>query len=345
MVDLSVGTPTDPPMDSIVRMLSESNLERGYPTSLGSATLRQSMSDWMQRRFGVDLPIEAIASCIGTKEFVASVPWYMKLRNPSKDTVLYPAISYPTYAFGAELAGCRAVAVPIDKQGRLDLESIGNDDLNRALLLWSNSPSNPTGLLDDLEVLYGFANRYSIPVFSDECYAEFTWEGIPDSILKYGSRNVIAVHSLSKRSNLAGARVGFYAGDHEIVDYLGLVRKHVGMMVPGPIQYVASVAFGDDQHVIKQREIYRQRLESMVRILRSSGYEVEMPHGGFYLWFRSEEEDGFDLAARLANELGILVSPGEFYGSQSKPYVRIALVADNEKLELVGRRAAMKKGI
>lgn len=344
-MDLSVGTPTDPPMDSVVQLLSQSNLERGYPTSLGSTKLRQSMSRWLRRRFDANVPIENIASCIGTKEFVASVPWYMKLRNPTKDTVLYPAVSYPTYAFGAELAKCRAVPVELDRNGRLDLESIDRRDLDRALLLWSNSPSNPTGMLDDLSRLYDFANSHSIPVFSDECYAEFTWDGNPDSILKYGSSNVVAVHSLSKRSNLAGVRVGFYAGDHEIVDYLGLVRKHAGMMIPGPIQYVASLAFDDDEHVVKQRDTYRRRLDFMIDILHDCGYEVNLPSGGFYLWFRSEIDDGFELAAQLAKQLGILVSPGEFYGLQSKAFVRLAMVADNQKMALLGERASKKEGI
>lgn len=342
MVDLSVGTPIDPPMAKVVDALSNSNLERGYPTSLGSKRLRESMARWLNRRFAVTVSEADIASCIGTKEFVASTPWYLKLRHPGKDTVLYPAVSYPTYAFGADLAKCRAVPVPIDESGRLELERIEKEDLNRALMLWSNSPSNPTGKLDDLGRLYEFANVTGIPVFSDECYSEFTWTQQPDSILRYGSTNVVAVHSLSKRSNLAGARVGFYAGDHALVDYLGLVRKHSGMMVPGPIQYAAKLAFDDDDHVVSQRLIYMDRLKFMETVLGQCGYKVAKPDGGFYLWFRSELEDGFELAAELAQRLGILVSPGEFYGDQSRPYVRIAMVADMDKLELVAERASKK---
>ncbi len=343
LVDLSVGTPVDPPMEEVVEALSSSNAERGYPTSLGSTELRKAMSAWMSRRFGIDLAISRIASCLGTKEFVASTPWYMKLRSPSKDTVLYPAVSYPTYALGAELAGCRAVPVPVDGDGKLQLSSISSGDITRAVMLWSNSPSNPTGELDDLQKLYEFANDTGVPVFSDECYCEFTWSKDPDSILKYGSENVIAVHSLSKRSNLAGIRVGFYAGDPSLVDYLGLVRKHAGMMVPGPIQYAAAIAFCDDLHVERQRKVYYDRLRFMVDLLTNLGYDVSMPNGGFYLWFRSEMEDGFELAAELARTLGILVSPGEFYGEDKKSFVRIAMVAETSKLELVAQRARKKE--
>lgn len=339
MVDLSVGTPIDPPMAEVVEALSTSNAERGYPTSLGSLTLRSAVCEWLMRRFGIDVPVSAVATCIGTKEFVASAPWYLKLRDPSKDTVLYPAVSYPTYAFGAELAKCRAVPVPVAEDGRMQLESILRDDLDRAVMLWSNSPSNPTGGLDDLESLNRFANQSGIPVFSDECYSEFTWAGEPDSILKYGSSNVVSVHSLSKRSNLAGARVGFYVGDSTLVDYLALVRKHAGMMVPGPVQYAATIALRDDLHVESQRRRYLDRLGFMVEVLRGLGYDASLPEGGFYLWFRSDLEDGFELARELANTLGILVSPGEFYGESSRAYVRLAMVAEMAKLELVAERA------
>lgn len=344
-MDLSVGTPIDAPMDEVVAAMASSSALKGYPASLGSQDLRNSMRNWLHRTFGVELSTAQIAGCIGTKEFVSSTPWYLKLRNPAKDTVLYPAVSYPTYEFGAVLAHCRAVPVPIGEGGRLQLESIGEEDLDRALMLWSNSPSNPTGQLDDLSALATFSERHRIPVFSDECYSEFTWRHSPDSILKYAQKNVIAVHSLSKRSNLAGARVGFYAGDEEIVDYLSLVRKHAGMMIPGPIQLAASIAFGDDQHVRAQRALYLSRLEFMVDLFGRMGYRVNLPDGGFYLWFRSAMDDGFQLAAELAEKLGILVSPGEFYGEASRPYVRVAMVADMDRLQLVAGRAQKNAGV
>jgi aspartate/methionine/tyrosine aminotransferase len=188
----------------------------------------------MERRFAVSVDPGHIAACIGTKEFVGTLPQWLKLRRPERDTVLYPAVSYPTYEMGAILAGCRAIAVPLNEHGGLDLGAIRAEDVDRALVLWVNSPSNPTGALDDLGAAAAWGRSVGVPVFSDECYAEFTWEGPARSILQHGTQGVVAVHSLSKRSNLAGLRVGAFAGDPELVAYLSEVRKHVGLMVPGP---------------------------------------------------------------------------------------------------------------
>src|SRR4029077_13948871 len=180
---------------------------------------------------------------------------------------LYPAISYPTYAMGAILAGCRPVAVPTDARFRLRLDAIDPDDAARALVLWVNSPGNPTGALDDLGAAAAWGRARGIPVFSDECYCEFTWEGPPRTILEHGLDGVVAVHSLSKRSNLAGLRVGFYAGDPELVHYLQEIRKHVGMMVAGPAQAAGAAALDDDAHVQVQRDRYHSRLVRMADVL------------------------------------------------------------------------------
>ena len=239
MVDCSVGTPCDPPLRAVVDALASSGTERGYPASAGSPQLREAAADWLIRRFGLGaVPglATSVAACVGTKELVASVPHVLRLRQPEKDTVLYPAVSYPTYAMGAELAGCRAVAVPPPpgRLGGLDLGAVDAGDAARALVLWSNSPSNPTGGLGDLGAEAAWGRAHGVPVFSDECYAEFTWDGSPRSVLQHGLDGVVAVHSLSKRSNLAGVRVGFYAGDAELVEFLRAVRQHAGLMVPGP---------------------------------------------------------------------------------------------------------------
>jgi len=337
IVDLSIGTPCDPPPDAVIAALGGSGSERGYPASIGSEALRRSIARWMGRRFAIDVPVSRIAACIGTKEFVATTPQYMKLRRPNRDTVLYPAVAYPTYEMGAILAGLRPVPVPVLADGRLDLASISHDDASRALMLWSNSPSNPTGLLDDLSVVAEWGRGHGVPVFSDECYTEFTWEGGSRSILQHGLDGVVAVHSLSKRSNLAGVRVGFYAGDAEIVEYLREVRKHAGFMVPGPAQAAGVAALDDDDHVSVQRDRYRSRLEMMARVLsRWSGLEIGLPEGGFYLWF--DAEDAWDFTERLAREGGALVSPGDFYGSGGSRHVRVAVVQPDSKLALVASR-------
>jgi succinyldiaminopimelate transaminase len=346
-VDLSIGTPCDPPPQVVLDALAASGTERSYPPSVGTPAFRDAAARWFERRFGVSVEPGAVAACVGSKELVAGVPHWLRLRDPSRDTVLYPEVSYPSYAMGALLAGCRAVPVPVDEHWRLDLGAIDPDDAARALLLWSNTPGNPAGGLDDLPAVAAWGRERGVPVFSDECYAEFTWDGPvgPDglpgaTILSSGPAGVVAVHSLSKRSNLAGLRVGFYAGDAELVHYLSEVRKHAGFMVPGPAQAAGVAALDDQFHVIEQRERYRHRLDRMAQVLGSLGLDVTLPGGGFYLWVPAPGGDAWRLAERLAEDLGVIVSPGEFYGDAHPGYVRVAVVQPDDQIDLVLRRAA-----
>ncbi len=342
IVDCSIGTPCDPPPAVVLEAMAGSDAERGYPTSAGSAAYRQAAADWLTRRFGVSVDADSqLAACVGTKEFVASAAQYLRLRTPGRDTVLYPAISYPTYAMGARLGGCRAVAVDGPDGGGLDLGSIEAADRQRALVLWANTPSNPTGALTDLGAAAEWGRAHGIPVFSDECYAEFTWEGRPETVLSAGLDGVVAVHSLSKRSNLAGVRAGFFAGDPELVGYLLDVRRHAGLMVPGPVQAGAVAAFGDDTHVTEQRQRYFDRLAFVRRVLGDAGLPTPMPAGGFYLWVPvppTMPGGGWELAEHLALEGGVLVSPGDLYGPAGAGFVRLAVVQPMERLAVVAAR-------
>ena len=341
LIDLSVGTPCDPPPAAVLHAMATSNSERGYPTSLGSPALRQAAAGWVQRRLGATIdPAKEIGACIGTKEFVATTPQYLRLLLDDRDTVLYPAVSYPTYEMGALLAGCRAVPVPVDAQWRLRLDAISPANAARALCLWVNAPGNPAGNLDDLVAAAAWGRSHGVPVLSDECYAEFTWAGSPRTILTEGTAGVLAVHSLSKRSNLAGARVGFYAGDASLVHHLSEVRKHAGFMVPGPLQAAGAVAYADDAHVDVQREIYRSRLQRFLPVLAGAGFQVSMPDGAFYLWAAVPGGDCWAAADWLARRAGILVSPGDFYGSASPGYIRVAMVQPDDRLELAASRLA-----
>lgn len=350
-VDLSIGTPGDPPAPAVLDALASSGTERGYPPSIGTEALRAAVAEWFDRRFGVDVDPSDVGAAIGTKELVAGLPHWLRLRDPSRDTVLYPEVSYPSYAMGATLAGCRAVPVPMDDRWRLDLSHIDPADAARALCLWANTPGNPAGGLDDLAAVAEWGRRHRVPVFSDECYVEFTWSGPPArpgqapgaTVLSSGTEGVVAVHSLSKRSNLAGLRVGFYAGDPELVHYLQEVRKHAGFMVPGPAQAAAVVALGDQRDVDVQRERYRTRLARMAGILEGVGIAAPLPDGGFYLWVPAPEGDAWRLAQRLAAELGIVSSPGEFYGHAASGHVRLALVQPDEALDLLERRAGTRR--
>lgn len=341
LVDFSIGTPFDPPPPAVIEALGHSNAERGYPPSIGTADLRGAVVRWMSRRFDVDVEPAHVGACIGTKEFVGTLPQWLKLRTPDRDTILYPAISYPTYEMGATLAGCRAIPVAMSPTGGLRLDTIDPADAERALALWVNSPANPSGVLDDLGVAAAWGRAHGVPVFSDECYVEFTWDGPGRTILEHGLDGVIAVHSLSKRSNLAGTRVGFYAGDLELVHYLQEVRKHVGMMVPGPAQAAGVAALDDDAHVEAQRELYLGRLRRMADVLHAwSGIEIPLPGGGFYLWF--EVGDAWEFTERLAREGGALVSPGDFYGEAGAGFVRVAVVQPDERIDLVAGRLGVE---
>jgi aspartate/methionine/tyrosine aminotransferase len=319
VIDLSVGDPCDPPSAAVIAALSTSNLERGYPPSIGIEPLRAAARNWMQRSFDIDIPLSQIAAAVGSKEFVVTTPQWMKLRTPSRDTVLFPAVSYPSYAMGATLSGCRPVAVPMTASGGIDISKISADDME-AVVKW------------------GRANN--VPVFSDECYVEFTWQGKPTTALQYGTEGVIALHSLSKRSNLAGLRVAFYAGDADIVHYLKEVRKHAGLMVPGPAQAAGVVALNDVEGVKVQAQVYRRRLERTAQVLSKwSGRTIDLPAGGFYLWF--DATDGWEFAERLATEGGALVSPGDFYGAGGSNNVRVAVVQPDDRIELLAQRLGL----
>ena len=331
-VDLSIGTPCDAAPAEVVAAMTAGDTARGYPPSIGTKALRVAAAGWIERRLGAIVdPDTELAACVGTKEFVASVPQYLRLRTPGRDTILYPAISYPTYEMGAILAGLRAVPY-------LRLEDVAVEDAERALALWVNSPANPTGDVHDLAAAAEWGRARRVPVISDECYAEFTWAGRPTTILREGMAGLLAVHSLSKRDNFAGARIGFYAGDAELVHYLREVRKHAGLMPPGPVQAAAVVALGDDVHVDAQRARYLNRLQRLVEVLGKAGYPAQLPDGAFYLWVPAPGGDAWAAARDLAEQAGIVVSPGEFYGPEGAGYFRVAAVQPDERIELVAAR-------
>jgi succinyldiaminopimelate transaminase len=334
-VDLSIGTPCDPPPPEVVAALTAGDTVRGYPPSIGTAAFRRAAATWVERRLGASVdPASELAAVVGTKEFVASVPQYLALRRPDRDTVLYPEISYPTYEMGAILAGLRAVSYG-------SLTDISDDDAARALCVWVNSPANPAGTLTDLAAAATWGRDRGVPVLSDECYAEFTWTGSPTTVLSSGTEGVLALHSLSKRDNFAGARIGFYAGDGDLVRYLREVRKHAGLMPPGPVQAAAVVALGDDDHVEIQRSRYIGRLRRLIDVLGAVGYSADMPDGAFYLWVPAPGGDAWAAARDLAERAGMIVSPGEFYGPAGASHFRVAAVQPDERIELLAGRVGV----
>jgi succinyldiaminopimelate transaminase len=350
IVDLSVGTPNDPVPEIVTAALAEAGPDAfGYPRAIGSPALREAAAGWMERSFGVSLDPAQVVNVIGTKEFVASLPHLLRLRDPSRDTVLYPAVSYPTYAMGAQLGGCRPVPVPLGEGWHLDLSAVSEEDAARALLLWVNEPGNPSGSQSagaPLAEAVAWAQAHGVVVASDECYVEFNWdeagEFVPGATaLQAGVDGVLAVHSLSKRSNMAGYRCGFLAGDGDLVAYIASVRTHAGMMVPGPIQAAATAAWADDAHVAVQRDRYAERRSYARSRLAEAGLVDAGGPSSFYLWARSADPDehGWDVTARLA-ETGTLVAAGDLYGEGGGDYVRIALVQPLERLKLAFDRMA-----
>jgi succinyldiaminopimelate transaminase len=349
ILDASVGTPVDPmPAVALEALTAAAPAATGYPPTIGSPGFREAAVGWVERRFGCPLTVDDVIACIGTKEVVASLPRMLSLRDPSRDTVLYPAVAYPTYEMGALLAGMRAVPVPVDDEWHLDLDRVDPADADRALVLWLNDPSNPTGAVASPEGMADaveWARARGILVASDECYAEFTYDAdgapaAPVTALDSGADGVLVVHSLSKRSNMAGLRVGFIAGDRALVTYLGEIRKHGGLMMPSPIQAAAAAALGDDEHVREQQVRYARRRALALPALESRGLVHDGGSSTFYLWLRDADRarDGWAIAEELATT-GLVVAPGDFYGTASTDHVRVALTLTDEQINLLCERA------
>jgi succinyldiaminopimelate transaminase len=329
-VDLSVGTPVDPTPELVQAALRGAADAPGYPTTAGREDLRVACADWLRRSLSVTVPTDAILPGIGSKEMVASIPRLLGLAPGSR--VVIPRIAYPTYAVGAIMAGCEPVATD-------EPESVDG-----AALVWLNSPSNPTGAVLEAERaarIVAWARETGAVVVSDECYIELGWDAEPVSILHpsiSGGRHdgLLAVHSLSKRSNLAGYRFGFVAGDPALVGDLLAVRKHLGMMVPTPVQVAAIAALGDDVHVVEQRGVYGRRRQVLRAALVRAGLRIDHSEAGLYLW-ATRSEPCWDTVRWFA-ERGIVVTPGDFYGPAGAEHVRVALTATDPQVDAVAER-------
>jgi succinyldiaminopimelate transaminase len=267
---------------------------------------------------------------IGTKELVAWLPTLLEAAS-----VGYPSLAYPTYDVGARIAGAKGMVVDATVAvgpGRLDL-------------LWLNSPSNPTGAVlptEHLRKVADWARDRGTVVASDECYADLYYgDDAPVSVLSPGGCDgrhdgLLAVHSMSKRSNLAGYRAGFVAGDPALIARLLEVRKHAGMIVPAPVQAALVAALGDDEHVLAQRKRYEARRAVLLAALRDVGFTIEDTGAGLYLW-STRDEDCWQTVGWLA-ERGILAAPGSFYGAAGNRHVRIALTATDERIAAAASR-------
>ncbi len=333
IVDLSVGTPVDPVAPLIREALAAASAAPGYPTTAGTPGLRASAAAALHRRYGVTgLADGALLPVIGTKELIAWLPTLLGL-GPD-DMIVVPELAYPTYEVGAQLAGAQVARA--DSLTQLGPQS--------PALIYLNSPSNPTGKVlgvDHLRKVVGWARERGALVASDECYLGLGWDAEPFSVLHPSvcdgdHTGLLAVHSLSKSSSLAGYRAGFVAGDPAVVAELLAVRKHAGMMVPTPVQAAMVAALDDDDHEREQRERYQRRRDALLPALRSAGLTVDHSEAGLYLW-ATRGEPCRDTVGWLAQR-GILVAPGEFYGPRGSQHVRIALTATDERIAAAAQR-------
>ncbi len=270
---------------------------------------------------------------MGSKELVALLPTLLGLRGAG--TVVIPEIAYPTYEVGAVIAGLavrRADSPPVDAGG--------------IALVWLNSPGNPHGRVLSDEHLRGWVawgRAHGVPVVSDECYATLGWDVEPRSLLHPviagdDHTGLLAVHSLSKQSTAAGYRAGLLSGDPSLVRRVWEVRRHLGLLVPAPVQAAMTAGLADDAHVEAQRERYRARRERLAGAVRVAGARIEHSEAGLYLWV-TRDEDCWRTIDWLAG-LGIVAAPGSFYGPAGGRHVRLALTATDERIDAAVERLA-----
>ena len=339
--DLSVGTPVDDTPAFIREALADASNAHGYPTVIGTTEVREAIVAWGKRRGMVDVGMNGVIPTIGSKEAVAWIPFLLGVRPG--DTVLVPEVAYPTYDIGARLAGATPVAVdPTDPSSWPD-----------AALVYLNSPGNPDGHVmstDELRAVVAWARAHDAVVVSDECYAALPWsepyvsEGVPSlldtDVCEGDASGLLVLYSLSKQSNLAGYRGGLIYGDPALVAPIVSVRKHSGLMVPAPVQHAMAVALNDTEHVERQRSVYAVRRALLLEALTDAGLDVDPDTAaGLYLWVAdpANPTDSWALVNRLA-ELGILVAPGDFYGTAAHGRVRVALTATDERIQAAASR-------
>ena len=341
LIDLSIGTPVDPVPQPIRDALTAAADSHGYPATYGTPALRDAIAGWLQRVLGVVANSDAVLPTIGSKELVALLPFQLGLG--AQDVVAIPAIAYPTYDVGAKLADAHVVTA--DGVDELESARVRAEAAGRSLkLVWLNSPSNPTGAVhsaDTLRDIVRWGREHGILIVNDECYIELGWDVQPISILHpsvVGDSHdgVLAVHSLSKRSNLAGYRGAFVTGDLARVLQLLEIRKHTGLIPPGPVQAAMIAAYNDDEHVAEQKARYAARRTTLRVALEGAGFTISQSQAGLYLW-ATRGEDCWTSVGWLADR-GILAAPGAFYGAAAAQHVRIALTGTDSNITAAADR-------
>jgi N-succinyldiaminopimelate aminotransferase len=352
-INLSVGEPQHPIPPFVGPVLQAHLNDFGrYPANKGTEGFRRAAAAWLDRRYGLPRPVDPETEVIvlnGTREglFLGAIAAkrYVPPRA-GQPTILIPNPFYAAYAAGAGAADCEPVYLPATREtGFLpDLDAIGEDLLARTVAFYIASPSNPQGAVADrdyLTRLVAMARRHSFLVFADECYCEIYLNGRPPHGMLEASApdfaNVVVFHSLSKRSNLPGLRVGFAAGDRRFLARYVELRNIAAPQVPVPAQEVAIAAYGDESHVENNRELYVAKFDLADQII-GNRYSYERPAGGFFLWLDVTAQGGDEAATRkLWREGGLRVIPGHYLARDGADgrnpgmgYIRVALVQDKE---------------
>jgi len=333
-IDLSVGAPVDPiprPVrDALIRAVDAP----GYPSTEGTLGLRDAVVGYLRRRGEVRcLDTDMVLPTIGSKEAIAQLPAFLGLG--SSDVIAIPDLGYPTYEIGALSVGAK----PHRYLDPMEVDTEG------VAVMWVNSPSNPEGRVlgaADLRVLVSRARDTGTLLVSDECYLDLGWDRAAVSIMHPDvcgddPRGLLITNSLSKRSNLAGYRAGFLAGDPALVSRLLEYRKHMGQMVPLPVQAAMTAALNDDDHVRAQRARYLRRRQLLRSAIQSAGFTVDHSMGGLYLWVRRDGEDGWQIASWFARR-GIICVPGEIYGDSGRRHARLTITATDQNIQAAADR-------
>lgn len=350
VINLSVGEPQHPIPNFVGPTLDAHLADFGrYPANKGIEPFRRAVASWLGRRYSLARPVDPESEVLvlnGTREglFLAAIAakrWVT--RHAGKPAVLIPNPFYAAYAAGALAADCEPVYLPTTRESGFlpDLDALDEALLSRTVACYIASPSNPQGAVADRAYLDRFASlarRFGFLIFADECYCEIYSSNAPAGMLEATGpdfANVVVFHSLSKRSNLPGLRVGFAAGDRRfLAPYLEL-RNVAAPQVPTPAQYVAIAAYGDEAHVQENRKLYSAKFDLADQIV-GGRYGYERPAGGFFLWLDISKHGSSEMVTKkLWSGAGVRVVPGRYLAREqndgSNPgegYIRVAMVQD-----------------
>lgn len=343
IIDLGVGDPDLPTPPHVIERLkkaAEDPANHRYPSYSGMGGFKEAVAEWYGKRFGVALdPSVEVVSLIGSKEGIAHFP--LAFINPG-DVALVPTPAYPVYNIATIFAGGESFFMPLlEENGFLpDLEAIPGDVAERARIMFINYPNNPTAAVADgrfFSRVVEFAKEHDIVVCHDAAYTEMAYDGYrPQSFLEVeGAKEVgIEFHSLSKTYNMTGWRIGFAVGNAKAVEGLGAIKSNIDSGVFQAVQYAGIEALRGDQTCVKEMtDVYARRRNLMVEGLRAAGFQVDSPKATFYLWIKVPKGyTSTQIAARLLEEAGVVVTPGNGFGQPGEGYFRIALTQKRDRL-------------